>query len=50
MANKVMYDYSTMDADQKIVREVRDWNHEAYATRTGQLWPNAGSGQTAARQ
>ena len=31
-------------------RDVRDAIEEAYVTRTGQLWPNAGSGQTAARQ
>ncbi len=31
-------------------RDVRDGIEEAYVTRTGQLWPNAGTGQTAARQ
>jgi len=50
MANLLMYDYTGMEAEAALERDIEDWVHEAYATKTGQLWPNAGAGQTAARQ
>ena len=50
MANLIMHDYAGMEDECAVERDIEDWYHEAYAAKTGQLWPNAGAGQTAAAQ